>query len=191
ITFGAGSAVDDLSGAELTGTPADRVISPAASAATDGTEDPPAPRPNDGSLRVDEDTPLTAGISADEFDGLGNRDFPASDSITDGTTVSDTARLLPCHSNVNPADVARTVDRMLIAVRSGQLTFHPSIQRISSLTILTKPLSASSSSEEVRTHRCRSSPLAAGSPMSVRFTTASPTPRRLPTPQRMRSYSTT
>src|SRR5690625_6959570 len=60
ITFGAGSAVDDLSGAELTGTPADREISPAASAAADGTEDPQAPRPNDGSLRVDEDTPLTA-----------------------------------------------------------------------------------------------------------------------------------
>jgi hypothetical protein len=60
ITFGAGSAVVDLSGAELTGTPADREISPAASAAADGTEDPQAPRPNDGSLRVDEDTPLTA-----------------------------------------------------------------------------------------------------------------------------------
>src|SRR5699024_10550893 len=67
ITFGAGSAVDDLSGAELTGTPADREISPAASAAADGTEDPQAPRPNDGSLRVDEDTPLTAVMRADEF----------------------------------------------------------------------------------------------------------------------------
>jgi acetyl esterase/lipase len=125
ITLGAGSAVVDLSGAELTGTPADREISPAASAAADGTEDPQAPRPNDGSLRVDEDTPLTAVMRADEFEGFGNLIFPASDRITEGMTVSDTARLLPFHSNVNPADVARTVDRMLIAVRSGQLTFHP------------------------------------------------------------------
>src|SRR5699024_3642723 len=64
-------------------------------------------------------------MRADEFEGFGNLIFPASDRITEGMTVSDTARLLPFHSNVNPADVARTVDRMLIAVRSGQLTFHP------------------------------------------------------------------
>lgn len=124
ITFGADSAVVDLSGVELTGTPADREISPAESAAAGGSEDPHASRPNDGSLRVDEDTPLTAVLSADEFEGFGNLIFPSSDAITEDMTVSDTARLLPFHSNVNPADVASTVDHMLIAVRSGQLTFH-------------------------------------------------------------------
>src|SRR5699024_7723414 len=84
---GPGSAVADPRGAELTGTPADRESSPAASAAADGTEEPQPPRPNDGSLRVDEDTPLTAVMRADEFEGFGNLIFPASDRITEGMTV--------------------------------------------------------------------------------------------------------
>ena len=85
-----------------------------------------APDPGtESSLVVTETTRLTAVIAAPEFAGFGDLVFPSSDRITDAMTVADTGRLLPYHSNINPSEVAGTLNRMLAGVREGAVTFHP------------------------------------------------------------------
>jgi len=91
---------------------------PSAPARTPGT-------PGEASVRVAEDTPLTEVMAADELDGVGELLFPFPDRITEDMTIADTARLLPYHSNIDPAEVARTVDDVLDRARVGELTFYP------------------------------------------------------------------
>jgi acetyl esterase/lipase len=64
-------------------------------------------------------------MGAAEFDGFGELVFPSRDRITDDMTIADTSRLLPYHSNIDPAAVAATVNGMLAEARAGDLTFHP------------------------------------------------------------------
>lgn len=86
---------------------------------------PGTPRPGEVSLRVNEATPLRAVMAAQEFAGFGELIFPSGDRIPEGMTIADTARLLPYHSNIEPAEVAATVNDMLADARAGTLTFHP------------------------------------------------------------------
>lgn len=95
-------------------------VPPSASQRTPGSADS-----GTVSLHVDETTALAAVMNADEFDGFGELIFPSAERITDDMTVADTARLLPYHSNIDPAEVAGTVNDMLAESREGDLSFHP------------------------------------------------------------------
>lgn len=74
---------------------------------------------------VTETTRLAEVMASPEFAGFGELVFPSSDRITDEMTVADTGRLLPYHSNIDPAEVAKTLNLMLTGVREGAVTFHP------------------------------------------------------------------
>lgn len=93
---------------------------PSASQRTPGSADSGA-----ASLRVDETTPLTAVMNAPEFAGFGELIFPSSERITADMTIAEVARLLPYHSNIDPVEVAATVNDMLADSRDGALSFHP------------------------------------------------------------------
>lgn len=85
-----------------------------------------SPGPGAGpSLAVTETTRLTQVIAAPEFADFGELIFPSSDRITQTMTVADTGRLLPYHSNIDPTEVATTLNAMLAGVREGGVTFHP------------------------------------------------------------------
>lgn len=96
-------------------TPADR---------SSGIERAPGPS-TEPSAVVTETTRLAEVMATPEFAGFRELVFPSSDRITDEMTVADTGRLLPYHSNIDPAEVAETLNMMLAGVREGTVTFHP------------------------------------------------------------------
>jgi acetyl esterase/lipase len=71
------------------------------------------------------DTPLADVMSAPEFHGFSELIFPYSDRITGDMSVSDTARLLPYHSNIEPAEVAATLNALRTGVQEQDVTFLP------------------------------------------------------------------
>ena len=86
----------------------------------DPMSDPPPPtktgRPSAGSSsEVAEKTLLTEVMAAPEFARFGQLIFPNRERITDDMTVTDVGMLLPYHSNIDPAEVARTLNNMLAA----------------------------------------------------------------------------
>lgn len=105
--------------------PGDTAASPAGTAAPTPptTGSPAASRVR--TVEISETTPLSAIMDADEFDGFGGLLFPSRERITGGMTVADTGRLLPYHSNIDPAEVARTLTRLQDGVLAGRVTFHP------------------------------------------------------------------
>lgn len=87
--------------------------------------EPHVPAPRGSSLHIRPDTPLSAVMAAEDFEPFGALVLPSSARITQDMTIADTARLLPFHSNVRPAEIVGTLEGMLAAVREGTLTFHP------------------------------------------------------------------
>lgn len=87
------------------------------------TSGPVAPRVR--TVEVTQTTPLTDVMAAAEFAGFAQLLFPNRDRIAPNMTVADTARLLPYHSNIDPAEVAQTLTRLQNGVLEGAVTFHP------------------------------------------------------------------
>jgi acetyl esterase/lipase len=69
-------------------------------------------------------TRLSEVMGFDEFAGYGSLLFPSGRRITRDMTVADTARLLPYHSNIRPAEVADTLNGMRADAGRGSLSFH-------------------------------------------------------------------
>lgn len=98
---------------------------PSASQRTPGSAGSGSADPGVVPMEVEETTLLTAVMNAPELAGFGNLVFPFPERITGDMTIAEVARLLPYHSNIDPARVAGTVNDMLARARDGALTFHP------------------------------------------------------------------
>lgn len=79
----------------------------------------------DAGVPVTETTLLTDVMSAPGLEGFGELLLPSNERVTGEMTVADTGRLLPYHSNINPTEVAATLNQVIDGVREGDVTFHP------------------------------------------------------------------